>query len=384
MEAIPSILLLLGSMPFHREVILGVAEAARERGGWDLVRSREAHLPLMLAERNFSGIIAHVGSEKIAAHFRKLEMPVVNISRRLERTALPTVVTDNEEMGRVAAGYFLKKGFRSFAFLEAPEAVFSRERQGGFHAALRQAGYSAFPLTKDALYAAGRSVARDRARAAWLAWLAEQPKPVAVFAATDEFAARMNDFCRREQMTVPGEIAILGCDNDEVSCLMNHPPRSSIELGAYGLGRRAAEVLEGLMKGRNAPGGIVRVPPGQVVSRQSTDILAVSDPVMREVLRFLQAHVDEPLQVTDLCRVAGVSRRPLELRFQKYLNRTPLEIIHEARLEQARRLLVTTPMQVAEIARRCGYRNGEVFSKAFRKAHGVTPRAYRGTRASAY
>ena len=384
MEAIPSILLLLGSMPFHREVILGIAEVARDRGGWDLVRSREAHLSLMLSERQFSGIVAHVGTADFARKLRKLELPVVNISRRLERTGVPTVVTDNVELGRVAAGYFLKKGFRAFSYLEAPHCAFSRERGDGFHAALRQAGYQAYPLSKTALYAPGATAARDRSRAAWLDWLAEQPKPVAVFAASDEFAARMNDFCRREGIAVPEEVAILGCDNDEVSCLVNHPPRSSVELGAYGLGWRAAEVLDGLMKGRKAPAGIVRVPPGEVVSRQSTDILAVRDPVMREVLDYMRAHVDEPLQVEDLCRAAGLSRRPLEIRFQKYLNRTPLEMIHETRLEQARRLLVTTPLQVAEIARRCGYRNGEVFSKAFRKAHGHTPRAYRGKLASAY
>ena len=86
--------------------------------------------------------------------------------------------------------------------------------------------------------------------------------------------------------------------------------------------------------------------------------------------------MDEPLRVGELCRVAVISRRPLELRCRKALNRTPLDMIHETRL------LVTTPLQVAEIARRCGYRNGEVLNKAFHKVHGMSPRAYRGKRAS--
>lgn len=378
MKSVPSILLLLGQMSFHREVILGISSFARERGGWDLVRAREAHLELMLKEKNIAGIVAHVGSMDFARKLRGLSVPVVNISRKLERTGLPTVVTDNEELGRVAATYFLRKGFRAFAFLEMPDSVFSLERAAGFHEALGQAGFEAFSLRKDALYASGGSPARERARSEWLDWLGQQPKPVAVFAADDSFADRLNAFCRRENIPVPEEIAILGCDNDEINCLMNHPPRSSVELGGKNLGFRAAEVLDSLIKGKPAPKNIIRVPPGNVVSRQSTDILAVSDPIVREVLTYLKANLDTPLQVVDLCRAAGVSRRPLELRFQKHLQRTPLEVIHEARIEAARNLLVTTPLQVGEIALRCGYRNGEVFCKAFQKVHNMTPRAYRG------
>ncbi|MCH8512715.1 MAG: substrate-binding domain-containing protein [Kiritimatiellae bacterium] len=341
------------------------------------MRSRGTHLAHHLQERDFSGIVAHVGSAAFADRLRALGIPVVNISRRTGRLGLPTVATDNEELGRVAAGYFLKKGFRAFSFLESPESVFSDERGAGFHAALKQAGFSAYPLRKDSLYEASSSQPRDQARQAWLDWLKKQPKPVAVFAATDEFAARMNAFCKRERISVPSEVAILGCDNDEVSCLLNYPPRSSVELGAYELGRRSAELLDGLMKGRPAPGGVVRVPPGGVVTRQSTDILAVQDAKVRAALAYLHKHLDEPLQVEDLCRAAGLSRRPLEQRFRKHLNRTPLEVIHDTRLELARRLLVSTPMQVAEIATRCGYRNGEVFSKAFGKVHGMSPRVYR-------
>lgn len=203
------------------------------------------------------------------------------------------------------------------------------------------------------------------------------PKPAALFAATDDFAARANAFCRAEGIRVPDDVAILGCDNDPASCIPNHPSRSSVDLAPFAIGWRAAETLHGMMLGNPPPGAPVRVPPGPVVTRQSTDILAVEDPLVARAVAFLHANLGEPLQVTDLARAAGLSRRPMEARFRKHPGQTPLEVIKTARLAKARALIAAGDLPMAEISRRTGFASSEQFAKAFKQMHGITPSQYR-------
>ncbi|MCH8476042.1 MAG: substrate-binding domain-containing protein [Opitutales bacterium] len=377
MSTIRSVLVLLGEMSFHREIILGISQQQEQRGPWDLVRTRSRNLEHMLSFHQWDGIIAHVADSGLAERLRKLPVPVVNISRKLPETGLPTISTDNRAIGKAAATYFLDKGFLHFAFLEMPDAFFSRERMEGFTTTLKAAGFTPFALTKAALKPIPAGDRVPEAREAWISWLEETEKPVAVFAATDSFAARVNEFCREAGYAVPGKIAILGCDNEPITCLLNHPPRSSIDLGARLLGQRAAELLDQLMAGKPQPANLRDTPPGPVITRQSTDILAVDDPVVREVIRFVEKNLRQPLQVEDLCRAAGLSRRPLEIRLRKQLNRTPLALIHFIRLARARELLVSTHQTIQEIAEHCGYRNAEVFSKTFRQNYGCPPGHYR-------
>jgi LacI family transcriptional regulator len=377
MNSVPKIYLLLGHLSFHRDVILGAEEFARDHGGWNLHLEQEQYLENRLGRDSIAGIVAHAASVKMIETLQALSIPVVNISRRREAPGLPTVVTDNEALGRQAAAYFLNKGFRSFVYLHQDEGLFSDERERGFAQELSAAGFGMFSLHRDSIRLNRKNAASGRKLEEWLSWFENQAKPVALFAASDGLAAAFNDFCFTNGIRVPYDVAILGCNNDEVACLLKHPPRSSVDLGARQLGRRAAEVLYGLMQGGPPPGGIIRVPPGEIVSRQSTDVLAVSDPVLQKVMLHLRDHLDGVHQVEDLCSVAGVSRRPLEIRFQKYFHRTPLEMIHETRLQRARMLLSGTILPMGEIAQRCGYRNAEVFSRTFRKMTGMTPSQYR-------
>ena len=370
-----NILLILGSIPFHREVILGIDAYEPKAEPWDLVTTSARHLEHMLQLRDWDGVIGHVASSALADRLHACGLPVVNLSMRLPDTGLPTVVTDSFAIGKIAAEHFLVRGFTSFAFLEAPHSHFSQERLQGYADRITEEGLTVKVWQKKVF--TPNEGPPDRDDQAFLTWLAQQPKPVGLFAATDKFAARVNDFCRRHGIRIPLEVAILGCDNDELSCVVNHPPRSSVDLASGMLGRRAAELLQDLMQGSPPPRTAIRMPPGEVVTRQSTEIMAVADPVVAKAMQFLYANLDAPLQVKDLAAAAGVSRRPLETRFQKCLGRTPLRVIHEVRLDKARHLLVSTQASIAEIARQSGHTTPEQFAKLFKAMYGRSPSRYR-------
>jgi len=94
-------------------------------------------------------------------------------------------------------------------------------------------------------------------------------------------------------------------------------------------------------------------------------------------IRFIRAHAVGGIRVSDVLREVPVSRRSLELQFQKYLARSPAEEIRRIRLEKARDLLVRSRMSIAEVAEASGFLNATRLGVAFRKRFGSTPLVYR-------
>ena len=85
--------------------------------------------------------------------------------------------------------------------------------------------------------------------------------------------------------------------------------------------------------------------------------------------------------VDDLAAQAGVSRSRLDARFHEVLGRSPIRYLNEWRMHIAQDLLATTDLTVAAVSRRVGYDAEEAFSRAFKRAHGLSPAPWRTARA---
>jgi AraC-like DNA-binding protein len=95
------------------------------------------------------------------------------------------------------------------------------------------------------------------------------------------------------------------------------------------------------------------------------------------VRREMVHHVDSRMNVADYAAMFGVSRVTLYKRFREAFGRSPVQVLNEIRLAHADRLLLTTPLSVTEIASAAGYASPLYFSRAFKKARGLPPSAYR-------
>jgi transcriptional regulator GlxA family with amidase domain len=118
-------------------------------------------------------------------------------------------------------------------------------------------------------------------------------------------------------------------------------------------------------------------PGGQ--SQFSTQIAV--QPTDREPLRAVLAHVadhlDDDLSVPALARMAAMSPRTFARTFRAEVGVTPAAFVRTSRVEAARRLLETTALGTAEVARRCGFGTAETMHRAFRRTVHTTPAAYR-------
>jgi hypothetical protein len=110
---------------------------------------------------------------------------------------------------------------------------------------------------------------------------------IGVFGYNDCVAAGVIDAALDAGLPVPEAVAVLGVDNDTVLAESSAVPISSVRHDLEEVAYRAAALLDSLMDGQAPPPDTIRVAPRGVVTRRSTEILAVDDLRVARALRFL-------------------------------------------------------------------------------------------------
>ncbi|MAJ36187.1 MAG: hypothetical protein CBC12_13795 [Candidatus Puniceispirillum sp. TMED52] len=101
------------------------------------------------------------------------------------------------------------------------------------------------------------------------------------------------------------------------------------------------------------------------------------NPIILEVTRFLERHIEDHIPIPDLCRRTGVPQRKLERLFRRDLGCTIVQFYRQLKLQYARTLLVSTNMNIREISVACGFNSMSYFSHCFSKTFGRKPSLYR-------
>jgi LacI family transcriptional regulator len=341
---------------------------------------------------NPDGIICQIYDDRLAKVYRNTGKPVIELFESRAKSEFPRILPDDVATGEVAARHFLERGFRHFAYFGAPWMLWSREREAGFRGEIERTfraraestgnsdHNSSFTLASygsggDSVPAAFDGPNQRRA-AAMTTWLRSLPNPLALFVANDLWGFELLQAAREIGLAVPEDVAILGVDDEELLCEIAHPPLSSIRIGAEQIGRVAVSLLDELLRKKRKILDIPRVPPIEVVTRQSTDVLAVEDSDVAAALRHIRQHAVEGLSVKQLLEAVPVNRRTLERRFVSVLGHTPLEEIRRIRLDRAK-VLLQTDLPIYDVARRCGFATPEYMATTFLQATGTTPTSYR-------
>ncbi len=103
-----------------------------------------------------------------------------------------------------------------------------------------------------------------------------------------------------------------------------------------------------------------------------TENVSVSAP-LREVVKLMDANLEEPLELDQLAVYAGRSRRQLERLFKEQLGTTPQRYYMELRVTEARRLLQHTELSQVEVLVACGFVSPSHFSKCYSSYFGYRP-----------
>lgn len=366
------------STTWGRAVLRGINSWRLGHGPWEIFVEARGNEDYLRVPRGWDGdgIIARITSPQMAREVRALKIPVVNVSAiEIPGSKFPRVCTDFNSSALLAAKYFVERGFRHFAYFGLIGLDYVKRHREAFAEAVKNSKGTFTWLGVRPMAGAEPDWRLDLVSLG--EWLKQQPRPLAVLCWNASSAREIIFACREVGLSVPEEVAVLSQADDEALCETALVPISGISVSGQGIGHRAAEILSKLMNGRPAPKQAVEIAPQGIVTRQSTDTLAVADQAVTKALNFLRQNAHRPLRVSELIAPAGINRRVLERRFVELLGRTPAEEIRRAHLDRARQLLVETDFPISDIAELSGFRSQAYFAAAFRHQFQVTPFVYR-------
>ena len=245
---------------YQRKMLLGIGAYSREGANWGLYMEDQPaeKLPDLKSWRG-DGLILSFVNRNIVKAVRDLRLPMVGIEGQAgwydPASSIPYFASDNRAIGRLGAEHLIEQGFVRLAYCGYPPTrltPWSSERAEAFAERAQQAGLPC------AVYRGRHTTARQ-----WgdlqhelAAWLESLEKPVGLLAANDARARHVLEASRTVGLRVPEDVAVLGVDNDEIVCELATPALSSIEQGARSLGYLAAALLDKVMAGKQAKGGL--------------------------------------------------------------------------------------------------------------------------------
>ncbi|WP_437200799.1 substrate-binding domain-containing protein [Planctomicrobium sp. SH664] len=358
-----------------RSIVEAVARYA-QKNRWALIlspRDVEGRLRLPDAWKG-DGAIVMLRDSLTAQHIRDSGIPAVDVENvMVNETWLGRVVTDDQVRSQLAFDHFRSRNFAHFAYYAPPINRYPDRRLKIFQRLVEEAGFSCHGFGEFRQDQLSWNVDFEQVTS----WIRSLPGPLAIYSPDPYPARQISDICQWEGIHVPDEVAILSGDTDDLLCSIASPPISSIELDCAGIAQEACRLLENLMRGETVPQESIRVSPLRVIPRHSTEVLAVADPVIADVIRFIRSRACEGIRVPDILRAFPVSRRSLEQRFRKTLNRSLSEEIRRTRLEHARNMLLESRKSVAEVAEACNFSSSSELAHAFRKYLGIKPTSLR-------
>jgi transcriptional regulator GlxA family with amidase domain len=112
-------------------------------------------------------------------------------------------------------------------------------------------------------------------------------------------------------------------------------------------------------------------------SEQAGWLGGLRDPLVGKALSLMHAKPAHDWTLEELAKQAGLSRSVLAERFSQFVGIPPMQYLAKWRMQIAAEMWSGGNTNVAGIAARVGYQSEAAFSRAFKKAIGVAPSAWR-------
>ena len=205
----------------------------------------------------------------------------------------------------------------------------------------------------------------------------EEREKVIVMACDDTQGNKIMEVCRVLGIKIPEEIAVLGVDNDEIICSLSDPPLSSVNLNIVKGGYEAAQLIERLMRDKEASCEDVVIHPTTITNRLSTDIYSTGDPYILVALKYIHQNLATKITVEDVVRQVPLSRRLLEIHFKQVTGSSIYQYIFNLRMERFSQLLLESSEPIADIAMSVGLSDYKNLARQFKLWKKYTPAEYR-------
>lgn len=369
-----------------QRILKGVHRYAMVNTNWHLRIAAgipERILPL-LKKNGIDGMFVALHSKKLMSKVGTMNLPCISMDCLEIPKVLPYLTADSVNAGKLAAEHFLERGFRHFAYYSPSNYFWSVRRRHGFSQKIHDAGYKISVynpnITKHDKYdwQSGRTWMKGLEGP--IKWLHSLPKPVGLMACDDTIGYDLIEAAGEAGIRIPEEVAVVGAFNDDVLCNVSKLPLSSVAINLESAGFQAAKLLNDIILGKKTMAGQeILAPATHVVTRQSSDIMAINDIDVAGALSFIRRSFNSRIQVADIVDAASCSRRSLEAKFQSILGRSIMKEVARLRVERIASLLLETDMSVDQITAASTFDSVSHLIRVFKKYKGISPAAFRKT-----
>jgi LacI family transcriptional regulator len=367
---------------FSHKMLAGIVDYSRRKEQWIVRRmppSYKAQIGIqglirIAKEWDIDAVIGQFEPTDEVSLFAKHGIVAIAQDYKKRFSTIPNITGDYVGTGRMAARFFIDRGFRNYGFFGFNDVCWSDERCDGFRQEVEAAGFG------DSFYAYRMQdidmlwyYQRNRLRE----WLQMIPKPIAIMACDDNQGANLVEACHSAGIKIPSEVSVMGVDNDESLCSMGSTTLTSIQVDIEEGGRQAAALVERLVEDPHAPVRDIVLKPVKIVGRLSTAAFATTDQQILRALLFIHRNVRKKISVRDVMAEAALSRRLLERRFKDITGKTLYEYITDQKLKCFAEQLQDTDDQVMSIALSLGENDTKSISRRFKQLYGCTPLQWR-------
>lgn len=377
---ISKVLVLLDiSREYSRMMLRGISRYASMKGHWHCFGFNNFdNQTIAKMVYDADGIIARDNApSKILNMAVSLDKPAVLIRddsfETYKKYPWPVVIGDNRALAKMAIENFYGQGFKKLAFCGYSDKVWSNERMQAFKEMALEKNIS----VSDHCVEINGKIEYFSEMAKLRKWISKLPKPIGILAASDDIGRFVLEAAKYVDVSVPGSVAVMGVDNDELVCELCDPPLSSISRNVEKAGFSAAEALDELVNKRIPQNQIIYIDPVNVVTRESTSILAVDDTDILKAVKYIKNNYRSAMVIDDVAEYVMVSPKTLHRKFRKVFGVSVFDKINEFRIETISQLLSETNLPIAQIADQVGELDYKHLSRIFKKYKGMTPSEYR-------
>lgn len=367
---------------FANNILKGIADYSRQKDQWSICRmplhyKNKIGIEGVVRWAKEWGVDAVIGTFDITDNlslFRDEGIIVVAQDYKTRFKTVPNLTSDYRKTGRMAAEFYMDRGFSNFGFFGLTDVCWSDERRDGFKETVVSSG----PNVSFHEYIMKEEEHRwFYDKDSLVKWLHDLPKPIGILACDDNQGNNLIEACHSAGIEVPEEISIIGVDNDNLLCDISVPTLSSIQIDIEQGGFMAAKMIDALVHNPDMDCRDIVMKPIRIIERVSTASFAKSDPEIQKAIRFIHQNKYRKISVQDVMGEVALSRRLLERRFKSVTGKAVYQYISELRLKAFADMLQESTEPVVNIALHLGETDVKSISKRFKAVYGYTPNEWR-------
>ncbi len=363
------IILILDMNIFHSmELVSGVEDSIKNLN-WDIfpIFYDKINLLSKLIEKdNIDGVIGSFAGDYISCLSEK-SIAAVNISSVSKIDKISSVLNDNHKTGEVVAEHFYNNNLKHLYFCGQKTFNYSRLMRAGYMKFSKIMGLCAYDTPPFFITDNSEKI---------LQWLSTIKKPSGIFCTNSIIARSIIKTAQNIKLKIPDDISIVVWNGTRLDSLLSGIELSTISPNSYEQGIIAVQMLNHLFA--NPTRRFVKhIQPKDIHIGLSSSYIAGKDPKYAQAYTYILNNFHSYINIDEIAKNIGVSRRKLELVFKKESNISPYQTIIQERIKKAKHLLKTSDCKIIEIADLCGFSEQRQLSVTFKNVTGISPKKFR-------